>query len=102
MRTRTGAVVLALVSLGWFLMIPFIEKLPDAATVPDMIVRLGLLVLPPTAFIALILLTRRVVRSHEISRKEYWFLRTLCWFTGPVGCVIAVFRLTRTASAAIE
>ena len=102
MNARITAVILAVLSFGWFLMLPFIENWPDAASMPDMIGRLVLLVLPPVAFGALILLTRRVLRRHPPDRKEYWFLRTLCWLTGPVGCAIAVFRLTREGHGAHE
>jgi hypothetical protein len=102
MKTRVAAISLAVLSFGWILMLPFIEDWPDASSVPDMIGRLGLLVLPPVAFGALILLTRGVLLRHSPDRKEYWLLRALCWFTGPVGCAITVFRLTREDSTARE
>lgn len=94
---RKRAIVLTAVTALWALLF-FANGISEPDTVSGVVlIGGGLLiaaVLPLLAFIALIILARRLIRASGRSPEEKRKLEAMCFFLGPIGCLAVVFRLT--------
>ena len=50
---------------------------------------------PFVAFLGLLLLVELTVRRAQPDDTTRWTIRALMWGLGPLGCLIAIFRLSR-------
>ena len=98
-RIRGVALVLGVLTFGW-LPLKLTEGLEMPVTLFWAAIALTAVLIPPLSLLALFLLIRRLLKTQPLSRSEYRSYRLLCLFTGPIGCVITVFRLTRRNPAA--
>ena len=98
-RIRGVALVLGVLTFGW-LPLKLTESLEMPATPFWAAIALTAVLIPPLSLLALVLLIRHILKTQPLTRSEYRSYRLLCLFTGPIGCVITVFRLTRSNRAA--
>jgi len=96
--TRRRAVLLTATTALWLLLF-FANGIAEPESVSGVVVVGGTMlvaaILPLAAFIALILLARRLIKESDRTSQEKLRLDAMCFFLGPIGCLIVVFRLTQ-------
>lgn len=70
------------------------ERLGEPQTVVGLYLYLAWVLTPVLALAGLILLTSFALRKSRYPTEDHWRIRLLIWTLGPLGCLIAVFRLT--------
>lgn len=95
-RTRRWAVFLLVLSFGWIPLAGFLSLLGTPQSPWALILVAALFLVPPIAFLALVLLVRALISSTASTAQERWVVRGTFWFAGPLGCAWAVYRLTES------
>lgn len=91
---RGLGIVLFAIALLFVPLVVLGERLKEPTTELGLYLYAAWIFAPFVAFAGLLLLVETSVRRVQPDEKTRWTVRALMWGLGPLGCLIAIFRLT--------